>query len=134
MPANCAVATCASWVKGQKKRADLSISFFRFPKDPSLRAAWVHLCARKDSFNPDSSAICSLHFTNDDYDPSYLVKKSLMCDVKPWLKPDAIPSHNIPSHPATYVCSRMEIFTDRCSLSLFETIFLILLCRCFLLC
>lgn len=103
MPSNCAVATCKSWAKGVKKRKDLGVSFFRFPKDPAVRAAWVHKCARQDVWNPDTASICSLHFTSEDYDPSYLVKRSLMPNAKPSLKPGVVPSQNIPSHPTRSV-------------------------------
>ena len=42
--------------------------------------------------------ICSEHCLSD-YDPSYLMKRTLMSDVyvKPKLKPDAVPSRTLPS-------------------------------------
>ena len=123
MPSNCAVATCGSWAKGTKKREDLGLYFFRFPKDPATRTAWVHRCARKDVLNPDTAAVCSLHFTSDDYDPSYLVKRSLMPNVKPLLKPKAVPSQNIPSHPARLVLANSGYYPDFKSLKSFSVVF-----------
>lgn len=118
MPANCAVATCGSWARKEKKRADLGLSFFRFPKDPVIQAAWVHRCARQDFIYTKTASVCSLHFTVEDYDPSYLVKRNLMPNVKPRLKPDAIPSQNIPSHPTRYMCCKNA--NVHCSLNPFN--------------
>ena len=65
--------------------------FFRIPKDATARAAWVHRCARLDTFNPDTAAVCSRHFLDEDYDPAYYVKKSLMTGIRPWTEsPDRV--------------------------------------------
>ena len=57
------------------------------------------------NFEAQKSFICSEHFTTDDYDQGYLLKKKLMPDCKqaPTLKHDAIPSINLPSSSSRYV-------------------------------
>ena len=32
-----------------------------------LRRLWIHACRRKDSFNPNTGRICSIHFLPTDY-------------------------------------------------------------------
>ena len=95
MPGNCSVATCTSSTGGRSKKN--GVSMFRFPKDKAIQAIWVHKCARQDFFSIQTGAICSEHFTEADYDPSYLVKRALVSGARPSLKPDAIPSKNLPS-------------------------------------
>ena len=48
------------------------------------------------NFKAQKTLVCSEHFTTDDYDQGYLLKKKLMPDCKqaPTLKHDAIPSTN----------------------------------------
>ena len=74
MPSNCAVASC-DFRGGQcsDENSSLSLSFFAFPKDSERKAAWINKCARNDKFDPAMTRICSRHFTDSDYDPSYLV-------------------------------------------------------------
>ena len=102
MPA-CAVATCKVWSGGWSNKKT-EASFFRFPKNPEVQAAWVHRCYRQDQFNVKNAVVCSEHFVETDYDPSYLVKRTLMPNVKPSLKPDAIPSRNLPSASSLSRC------------------------------
>ena len=100
MPSNCAVSTCHSWEKG---RRESGLAFFRFPKDKALRTAWLHRCGRKDEFNLDSTAVCSKHFLPTDYDPSYLVKRTLLPDTRPRLRSGAVPSQNLLTSISRYV-------------------------------
>ena len=100
MPSNYAVVSCN--LRGDSYLLILvSSSFFRFPKDPALRAAWIHKCARQDKFDPTMTRVCSQHFMSSDYDQSYLMKQSLMPNsddkLKPRLKPDADPTLNLPT-------------------------------------
>jgi len=67
MPSSCAVAICKlnfdhGKILGQK------IAYYRFPKDENLRKIWITKCRRADQFNPDTSRICSLHFTEDSFE------------------------------------------------------------------
>ena len=97
MPSCCSLPTCHSRANKKCKKQD--ISFFRFPKNKAIREAWLQKCGRADELNLDNAAICSKHFSEDDYDPSYLVKKALLPNVLPRLKSDAIPSLNLTAVP-----------------------------------
>ena len=100
MPSRCAVVTCHSWAK--KGRREEGLAFFRFPKDKALRTEWLHKCARGDKLNLDNTAVCSKHFLAADYDPSYLVKRTLFPDMKPKLISGAVPSQNLPTSISRY--------------------------------
>ena len=52
-------------------------------------------CFRKDAFDVCKARICSDHFLDSDYDPAFLIKASLMPDVKPSLKTGAIPTQKL---------------------------------------
>lgn len=71
----CSVAICKSnMIKA--KIAGEKIMFFNFPKNAEVRNKWIRCCHRKDKWNPSTSRICSVHFTNDDYEDS--LKANLM--------------------------------------------------------
>ena len=93
---SCTVSTCPNWVHRIRNRGDPNLHFFGFPKDPALRAIWLEKCARKDKVNPDNVGICSAHFLPEDYDPSYLVKKSVMPKAQARLRKGAVPSLHLP--------------------------------------
>lgn len=40
---------------------------FRFPKDPIKRKEWIQKCKRGNKWNPNTSYICSEHFTPDSF-------------------------------------------------------------------
>ena len=50
MPVQCAVYGCSN-----KQNKEKNIRSFTFPKNKQLRSKWIHLCMRKDKFNPDQS-------------------------------------------------------------------------------
>ncbi|CAB3247114.1 unnamed protein product [Arctia plantaginis] len=52
--------TCNSTNKG--------ITFHRFPKDPDIKEKWMNITGRQDWFPTENSRICSVHFTEDDFD------------------------------------------------------------------
>ncbi|XP_037088281.1 uncharacterized protein LOC119108843 [Pollicipes pollicipes] len=102
MPSRCVVPTCQSWyaIGGRHKtKRPRNTHCFRFPKDPAVRSKWIENCRPTAPFEADLYGICSSHFSQADYDPSYLVKRTLMPDVKPRLKEGAIPSLYLPSSP-----------------------------------
>ena len=72
---------------------DSNIHFHKFPlNNPTLNKSWI-VALKRDKFIPSKySAICSQHFTPSDYVTD-------INDLKPRLKPDAIPSiFNFPDH------------------------------------
>ena len=93
---NCSVSTCCNRIHRIRDLRDPNLHFFRFPKDPALRAIWLEKCARKERFNAENAAICSAHFLPEDYDPSYLVKKSVMPNALARLRKGAVPSLHLP--------------------------------------
>jgi hypothetical protein len=51
-------------------------SFHRFPKardlvSQTIRKEWILRCKREDKLNPDTSYICSVHFTENDYERNF---------------------------------------------------------------
>ena len=73
-----------------------SVVFFRFPREKKMYDIWAVKRKIGHNFKAQKAFICSEHFTTDDYDQGYLLKKKLMPDCKqaPTLKHDAIPSTN----------------------------------------
>jgi len=69
---NCAVAVCTN-NKFKSIKEGKNLSFFTFPKD-GRRKIWVLKCKRADQFNPDTSFVCSEHFTKDDFELNYKVQ------------------------------------------------------------
>ncbi|XP_076247088.1 uncharacterized protein LOC143187040 [Calliopsis andreniformis] len=85
MPTKCAIVQCKN-VKNKNSR----ISFFQFPlNEPKLLSAWIAAVNRKDWTPTTSSRICGKHFKCTDFynTPGVKVNK---------LKPDTIPSKNLP--------------------------------------
>ncbi|KAJ8978842.1 hypothetical protein NQ317_004453, partial [Molorchus minor] len=68
----CAVALCKSNRLTLKKKG-VNLAFHRFPKgndlvSSTIRKEWINRCKREDKFNLDTSYICGLHFTTNDYE------------------------------------------------------------------
>ena len=97
MTKSCAVATCKIryGCEGKRERKN-GVSFFRFPREKKMYDIWAVKSKIGHNFKAQKAFICSEHFTTDDYDQGYLLKKKLMPDCKqaPTLKHDAIPSTN----------------------------------------
>ena len=97
----CAVATCtSSWFGGKGKKAKKKgVSFFKFPREKAIRNLWISKCRRTDAFDAEKAHVCSEHFSTKEYDTSYLLKTQFMLEGphRPKLKPDAVPTENIPS-------------------------------------
>lgn len=63
----CAVGSCTNNLIKTKK-LNLNISYHRFPKQEKTCRIWIKACNRKDQWNPNTSYICSDHFTNDNFE------------------------------------------------------------------
>ena len=63
----CAVAVCKNTYYKSKK-LNKEISYHHFTADKTIRKLWVNSCTRKDSFNPNTSYICSEHFARRDFE------------------------------------------------------------------
>ncbi|CAG9769615.1 unnamed protein product [Ceutorhynchus assimilis] len=90
----CAVYGCSNNYFAQKK-STRKYSMHRFPKEKdlaskSIRNEWILRCKRKDKLNPDTSYICSAHFTENDYERD-LQNELLGRPLKRVLKKTAIP-------------------------------------------
>lgn len=71
----CAVALCKSTTHNRitLKNDDAYLIFHSFPKahdlvSSTMRREWINRCKRRNKLNPTTSAICSLHFTQNDYE------------------------------------------------------------------
>jgi hypothetical protein len=86
----CAVKVCFNNRKLSKK-CGKDIHYHKFPKDPIVRQKWIDSCKRPNPFNPNTSQICSVHFTTEDYVRDL---RSELLNLKPKhrLKPEAVPS------------------------------------------
>lgn len=55
------------------KISNANIVYHSFPKgknfvSQTILKKWIHCCKRADKFNPDTSVVCSVHFTENDYE------------------------------------------------------------------
>ena len=68
----CAVFGCNNSLIETKKKG-LKVIYHRFPQGNNLtsstiRNEWIRRCKRADKMNPNTSVICSTHFTQQDYE------------------------------------------------------------------
>jgi DNA/RNA endonuclease G (NUC1) len=69
----CAVFGCNN-SRIRTKVTNSEIVYHNFPKGKSnfvsdtVRKEWIRRCKRADKWNPDTSQICSVHFTANDYE------------------------------------------------------------------
>lgn len=86
----CSVAVCNnSYYKAKNENSELS--FFRFPKDSTIKKEWIIKCYRKDKWNVDNGRICSIHFKQEDFEKDF--QNELMnLPPRKILKKDAVPS------------------------------------------
>lgn len=91
----CSVTGCENNNWSKKKK--LSVSYFSFPKDVTIRGIWLNRCCNeKISEISHNTRICSDHFTPDDYSKDLRVELGLEATPKKSLKKNAIPSLNLP--------------------------------------
>ena len=65
---------------------------FAFPKEEVTRRLWLSAILRDaDSFNPENSVVCELHFKAEDFEANYAPRTST-ARVRVRLKPQAVPS------------------------------------------
>ena len=61
MPAHCCAWNCTNRNKPSAK-TELSLRFYRFPRDPERRARWAAAVRRVDFTPNENTRICSAHF------------------------------------------------------------------------
>jgi hypothetical protein len=102
----CAVYGCSYSTNTNSKRNGVSdnskvtvtkVSFYSFPKDGSLRQQWVHLCKRKDKFNPATTRISSDHFKEEELHSGleYKLLQYFPRKIRK-VRPGALPSLKLP--------------------------------------
>ena len=82
---NCCVPGCTNRPERNEK-----VGFHRIPKDITIRNAWIARL-RRENLNPESSRVCSDHFTEDCFEKN-LTEQVTGERKKKVLKKDAIPS------------------------------------------
>lgn len=105
----CAVAGCTTY---SRKTKGTGIIYHSFPKDPQLQKTWILKCRRKDHFSVSTSTVCSQHFTANDYVRD-LRAELLNLPPRKVLKPDVVPSVNIPGTIGTSANSTPEIVSPQ---------------------
>ncbi|XP_049799802.1 uncharacterized protein LOC126235110 [Schistocerca nitens] len=93
----CAVTGCFSYNRDTK---GTDVMYHSFPHNETLQKLWLSKCCRKDSVNVAHARICSRHFAETDYLRD-LQSELLNLPRKRILKPDAVPSCNLPRSSAT---------------------------------
>ncbi|KAJ8048467.1 THAP domain-containing protein 10 [Holothuria leucospilota] len=79
MPRRCVVGGCSNIPDGRGR-----ISVHRFPKAKRMRKIWINFVnnTRSDFACTDNSVICSNHFTEECFDPSFAVKLQFGLDSR----------------------------------------------------
>ncbi|GBM73070.1 Transposable element P transposase [Araneus ventricosus] len=88
----CAVATCPNY---HRKTKGKGIIYHIFPVCPNRSKIWISKCKRQDHINVKYARICSDHFRPSDYMDD-MKNRLLGLNQKKILKPDAVPSVNLP--------------------------------------
>ncbi|GBM49664.1 hypothetical protein AVEN_262467-1 [Araneus ventricosus] len=91
----CAVATCSNYYRKTKGKG---VIYHVFPICPNRNKIWISKCKRQDHINVKYARICSDHFRPSDYMDDMKTKKTILLGLnqKKILKPDAVPSVNLP--------------------------------------
>ncbi|GBM41448.1 Transposable element Tc3 transposase [Araneus ventricosus] len=88
----CAVATCPNHHRRTKGKG---VMYHMFPVCPNRIKIWISTCKRHDHINVKYARICSDHFRPSDYVDD-MENRLLGLNQKKILKPDAVPSVNLP--------------------------------------
>ncbi|XP_060519089.1 THAP domain-containing protein 1-like [Cylas formicarius] len=102
----CAVYGCNNSYH-KKKRSGEDLVFHRFPKGigmETVRKVWITCCNRDKIYNINSSYICSVHFTEDDYERD-LKNELLGLPVRKILKKTAVPTCYSPKPLGLKICT-----------------------------
>ncbi|KAL1488226.1 hypothetical protein ABEB36_015181 [Hypothenemus hampei] len=93
----CAVSNCSNY---NKKTKGTGVKYFSFPKDFKMCNKWFSMCNRKDPVNFKNACICSIHFSEDAFDiPMQQRLLGYAPKTARRLKPDAMPTLNLPNRP-----------------------------------
>ncbi|GBO12587.1 Transposable element P transposase [Araneus ventricosus] len=88
----CAVATCPNY---HRKTKGKGVIYHVFPVCPNRSKIWISKCKRQDHINVKYARICSDHFRPSDCMDD-MKNRLLGLNQKKILKPDAVPSVNLP--------------------------------------
>ena len=88
----CAVINC-----NNKTKNDREVSYFRLPKVTSVHKDWIHVTGRHVTIDnlPSKILICSEHFEEKCFDPSWKLQNELYykdCQISRWLLAGSIPT------------------------------------------
>ncbi len=102
MVRSCSVPLCRSGIDGSD--ADLwrgRVTFYSFPRDEEVRSQWLEAIGRRAMRVTPHSAVCSLHFTEEDFVESNdsnlwrrrsKQRKGKGTNKRKWLRRGAVPS------------------------------------------
>jgi len=91
----------------QEDLAPQNLFFYPFPDDQFLNGMWSEKCSASST---NESSVCSLHFTEDDYETEIEHSEFLNFAPKRVLKKNAIPSINLPS---SLLCGTVVILNQQ---------------------
>ena len=86
----CAVINCNNTTKHNRK-----VSYFRLPKDTSVHKDWIHATGCPIDHLPSKIFICSDHFEEKCFDPSWKLQNELYykhCQISRRFPPRSIPT------------------------------------------
>ncbi|KAK5650278.1 hypothetical protein RI129_001307 [Pyrocoelia pectoralis] len=69
----CTVATCNNSLQKTRKSGQ-NVSYHNFPKNPEITAIWVQKCRCEGKWNYGNCRVCSVHFTEHDYEVNKVAK------------------------------------------------------------
>ncbi|XP_037952824.1 uncharacterized protein LOC119683258 [Teleopsis dalmanni] len=86
----CAVSHCKQ-NNAKKDGNKNSIHYHKFPTDPEQKEAWINFCQRLGIINTKTERICSLHFSDEDYEKNLQMEWGLSSSRTVRLKPGVVP-------------------------------------------
>ena len=109
MVKHCVAAECSNTYK---------VSLYKFPQDSTIRQEWTRQVKRirADWSGPsDHSILCSEHFTDDSFEPNYLLASDFGLEKTSKLKLGGIPT--IFNWPQVVKLRKMKTIEDKCGSS-----------------